>query len=121
MKAEMGAATENTLDGKASSESNPAARTRKGKRRPSLGSSPGSSVRFFLAKSDGGNGTPSLDREFESEPEAIVESLKTGKHYFVISEWKGLADLTKRIPLIRKEVVSHQRSSSHIRVGGSLS
>ena len=95
-----------------SENNNPAARTRKGKRRSSLGSVPGSSVRFFLAKSDGSNGTPSLDREFDTEPEAIVESLKTGKHYFVISEWRGLADLTKRAPLIRKEVVSHKRSSS---------
>ena len=94
------------------SENNAVARTRKGKRRSSLGSAPGSSVRFFLAKSDGSNGTPSLDREFDTEPEAIVESLKTGKHYFVISEWRGLADLTKRAPLIRKEVVSHKRSSS---------
>ena len=93
-------------------ENNSAARTRKGKRRSSLGSSPGSSVRFFLAKSEGSNGIPSLDREFETEPEAIVESLKTGKHYFVISEWRGLADRTKRAPLIRKEVVSHKRSSS---------
>ena len=94
------------------SDNNSAARTRKGRRRSSLGSPPGSSVRFFLAKSDGSNGTPSLDREFDTEPEAIVESLKTGKHYFVISEWRGLADLTKRAPLIRKEVVSHKRSSS---------
>jgi hypothetical protein len=49
-----------------------------------------------------------VDREFDSESEAIVESLKTGRSYFVISEWKGLADLSKKIPLIRKEVVSHQ-------------
>jgi len=112
MKAEIGTMPEATVDGKAASENNAPARGRKGKRRPTQNSSPGGSVRFFLAKSDGSNGIPSLDREFETEPEAIVESLKTGKHYFVISEWRGLADLTKRAPLIRKEVVSHKRSSS---------
>jgi hypothetical protein len=53
-----------------------------------------------------------LDRELDSEPEAIVESLKTGRSYFVISEWKGLADLSKKDPLIRKEAVGKRASSS---------
>jgi len=35
--------------------------------------------------------------------------LKTGKSYFVISEWKGLADLSKKMPLIRKEVVTDRK------------
>ena len=111
MKAEMGVTPEVTLDTKGPSDTNAPARARKGKRRPSQSQVPAGSVRFFLAKSDGG-GTPSLDREFDSEPEAIVESLKTGKHYFVISEWKGLADLSKKVPLIRKEAVSHKKTGS---------
>src|SRR6266508_4291454 len=79
-----------------------AARTRSGKRRSTHGISSNGSVRFFLSKGDS-NGGPSLDRELENESEAIVESLKSGKSYFVISEWKGLADLSGKIPLIRKE------------------
>ena len=59
------------------------------------GPSSGGAVRFFLSKAES-NGIPALDREFDSEPEAIVESLKTGRSYFVISEWKGLADLSKK-------------------------
>ena len=65
-------------------------------------------MRFFLNKSES-NGVPVLDREFANEPEAIIESLKTGKSYFVISEWKGLADLSKKMPLIRKEVVTGRK------------
>jgi len=68
-------------------------------------------MRFFLSKSDS-NGVPSVDREFDSEPEAIVESLKTGRSYFVISEWKGLADLSKKVPLIRKEAIGSKKASS---------
>jgi len=109
MKAELGIVPENNPDSKGPSETGTTGRTRKGKRRPAQSSPAG--VRFFLAKSEGG-GTPSLDREFDSEPEAIVESFKTGKHYFVISEWKGLADLSKRAPLIRKEAVSHKKTGS---------
>lgn len=71
----------------------------------------GGAVRFFLSKSDS-NGVPLLDREFGSEPEALIESLKTGKSYFVISEWKGLADLSKKMPLIRKEAISHRKPQS---------
>ena len=111
MKAELGVAAENNPDLKGPSETGVTARTRKGKRRPEKGSSPDGTVRFFLAKSDG-SGTPSLDREFDNEPEAMVESFKTGKHYFVISEWKGLADLSKRAPLIRKEAVGHKKTGS---------
>ena len=111
MKADLGIAADGAPDGKPPTESNAGGRGRRGKRRISQSLSPGGSVRFFLAKSDGG-GTPSLDRELDSEPEAIVESLKTGKHYFVISEWKGLADLSRKVPLIRKEAVSHKKTSS---------
>lgn len=73
--------------------------------------SSGGTVRFFLSKAES-NGTPALDREFDSEPEAIVESLKTGRSYFVISEWKGLADLSKKVPLIRKEAIGNRKSTS---------
>ena len=111
MKDRTGIAPETTPISRGPSETGGTARTRKVKRRPEKGSSPGGIVRFFLAKSDG-SGTPSLDRELDNEPEAMVESFKTGKHYFVISEWKGLADLSKRAPLIRKEAVSKTTGSS---------
>jgi hypothetical protein len=64
--------------------------------------------RFFLSNSES-NGLPLLDQEFGSEPEAMLESLKTGRSYFVISEWKGSADLSKKVPQIRKESITAKR------------
>jgi hypothetical protein len=106
MKGEL-VATVESPDLKTTPETGPP-RTRKSKRRPPQASAGGAPVRFFLSKADS-NGVPNLDREFDSEPEAIVESLKTGRNYFVISEWKGSADLSKRIPLIRKEAVPNKK------------
>jgi hypothetical protein len=65
------------------------------------------SARFFLSKEAGKtNGTPVLDREFKSESEAMIESLKTGRNYFVVSEWRSAADLSKKLPQIRRESVT---------------
>ena len=106
MKGEL-AGIDTPLDSKNASEPTPA-RARRGKRRSAQGTSTGSATRFFLSKSDN-NGVPVFDREYANESEAIVESLKTGKSYFVISEWKALADLSKKMPLIRKEVVTSKK------------
>ena len=112
MKGEVAAITEPGSDPKSGSAENPPSRTRRGKRRLTQSVAPsGGAIRFFLSKSDT-NGVPILDREFATEPEALIESLKTGKNYFVISEWKGLADLSKKMPLIRKEAISHKKPQS---------
>jgi hypothetical protein len=87
-----------------------APRTRKGKRQSSPTAFSGAAVRFFLSKSEN-NGIPVLDREFSNEAEAILESLKTGKTYFVISEWRGSADVSKKMPLIRKDVVRSKKQT----------
>jgi hypothetical protein len=96
-------------DVRATTESAPQ-RSRANKQRSKRRTLSSGAVRFFLSKADS-DGVPSLDRELGSESEAIVESLKTGKSYFVISEWKGLADLTKKVPLIRKEAVTQKQHS----------
>lgn len=89
--------------------SEPAApRSRTVRRRSNQHASPGGTVRYFLSKADS-NGQPSFDKELANESEAIVESLKTGRSYFVISEWKGLADLSKKVPLIRKEAITNKK------------
>jgi len=110
MKGDSTAMADAPPDQKAAPEA-PLPRPRRSKRRPGQGSSSGGTVRFFLSKSES-NGIPALDREFDSEPEAIVESLKTGRSYFVISEWKGLADLSKKNPMIRKEAVGNKKANS---------
>ena len=110
MKGELTEAMDATPDPKNMSEATPM-RSRKSKRRSAPGPSSGPAVRFFLSKSEN-NGMLALDREFDSEPEAIVESLKTGRSYFVISEWKGLADVTRKVPLIRKEAIGNKKANS---------
>jgi len=106
MKNELAPMTEGS-DPKERSETSPA-RPKRSKRRSSQDSSSRGPVRFFLSKSDS-NAIPNLDREFDNEPEAIVESLKTGRSYFIVSEWRGLADLSKKMPLIRKEAVTSRK------------
>jgi len=61
--------------------------------------------RFFLAKPGGTNGIPEFGKEFPGEPEAMVESLKTGLSYFVISEWRGVADFSGKKPQLGREAV----------------
>jgi hypothetical protein len=102
-------AGDSTIDSKASPET-PSVRGRRGKRRTSQASTSGGLMRFFLSKPDT-NGLPLLEQELGSEPEAMLESLKTGRSYFVISEWKGSADLSKKIPQIRKESVPAKKFS----------
>jgi hypothetical protein len=60
-------------------------------------------ARYFVGKRS--ECQPALEREVGSEQEALVESLKTGCSVFIITEWKAVADLSKQVPQIRKEVV----------------
>src|SRR5258707_14644076 len=59
--------------------------------------------RFFLSEPDPANGVPELGKEFATEPEAIVESLKTGLSYFTLSEWRGAADFFRNKPHLKKK------------------
>ena len=81
----------------------PARGARKARTGPAHGAE---TQRFFLAKAGGGNSVPDLGKEFATEPEAIVESLKTGFCYFTVSEWRGIADFSGKKPQLRKEAVS---------------
>jgi hypothetical protein len=91
-----------------------------GSKRRSPGRSDGVAVsRFFLGTADGG--APALEREVESEKEAMLESLKTGKNYFAVSEWKAVPDLSKRTPQIRSEPVARETRASGPAPRGSRS
>lgn len=61
--------------------------------------------RFFLAKTGGSNGVPEFSKEVPAEPVAMVESLKTGLSYFVVSEWRGVADFSGKKPQLGREAV----------------
>ncbi len=68
--------------------------------------------RFFLAEPQQGNGIPELGKEFATEPEAIVESLKTGLSYFTLSEWRGTADFSGKKPELRRQGVTRTLNTS---------
>jgi hypothetical protein len=85
----------------------PASAGRRGKRRRNTRGveSPSPVQRFFLTK-DGSNGIPELDREVEDENTAMVEALKTGGNFIILTEWRPTVDNTaKGRPVITKEAV----------------
>jgi len=83
-----------------------ASRSSRGTRKLRTGQANGvEGQRFFLAKHGGSSGIPELGKEFPREAEAMVESLKTGLSYFVVSEWRGLADFSGKKPQLGREAV----------------
>jgi len=81
-------------------------RSSRGARKLRAGQPDGAEVqRFFLAKTGGNNGVPEFSKEVPGEPEAMVESLKTGLSYFVVSEWRGVADFSGKKPQLGREAV----------------
>ena len=63
-------------------------------------------ARYFLARADGTNGTPVLDRELTSEGEALVEALRLGVTFYAVQEFRVVPDFTGRKPLLNKEAVT---------------
>ncbi|MHB8500902.1 MAG: hypothetical protein ACYDHE_08160 [Candidatus Acidiferrales bacterium] len=83
-----------------------AATSSRGTRNVRAGQTNGVEVqRFFLAKTGGSNGVPEFSKEVPGEPEAMVESLKTGLSYFIVSEWRGVADFSGKKPQLGREAV----------------
>jgi hypothetical protein len=81
-------------------------RSSRGTRKVRAGLTGGVEVqRFFLAKAGGSNGVPEFSKEVAAEPEAMVESLKTGLSYFVVTEWRGVADFSGKKPQLSREAV----------------
>ena len=62
-------------------------------------------ARYFLAKTNGTDGTPALDREVANEGEALVESLRLGVTFYAVQEYRVVPDFTGRKPLLNKEAV----------------
>ena len=83
-----------------------ASHSSRGTRKPRTDQSDGAEEqRFFLAKPGGSHGVPEFSKEFPGEAEAMVESLKTGLSYFMVSEWRGVADFSGRKPQLDREAV----------------
>jgi len=63
------------------------------------------SRRFFLAQPGTDGGTPRLGKEFETEASVTAESFKTGLTFYVVSEWRGAADFSKKVAQLTKDAV----------------
>ena len=79
----------------------------RGVRRPRAngGEEAGTFTRYFLAKREGNGSTPTLDREVESEGEALIEALRAGVTYYAIQEFRVIPDFSGRRPQLEKEPV----------------
>jgi hypothetical protein len=75
------------------------------RRRRAAAETDGVRARFFLAREGAHGREPALDRELQSEAEALVESLKTGRSFYSVCEYQGVADCSSGKPQIRKEAV----------------
>ena len=81
--------------------------TARGARVPRVGHANGAEgQRFFVAKAVGTSGFPEFAKEFATEAEAIVESLKTGRSFFVVLEFRGVADFSGKKAKLTKEPVA---------------
>ena len=75
------------------------------RRRAPAAETDGSKARFFLAREGKTGREPAFDRELASEAEALVESLKAGRNFYVVYEFRSVADCSGKSPQIRKEAV----------------
>ena len=75
------------------------------RRRAPATESDGAKPRFFLAREGKTGREPAFDREFASEAEVLVESLKSGRNFYVVYEYRSMADCSGKAPQIRKEAV----------------
>ena len=62
-------------------------------------------VRYFLGKTGSSGGTPALDKEVNTEGEALVEALRQGVTFYEVQEFRVVADLAGRRPQLTKEPV----------------
>jgi hypothetical protein len=79
---------------------------RKLTRAPEVTASP----RYFLAKDQSSSLVPQLGKELANENEALIESVRSGLAYFIVSEWKAVPDLSGKTPQIIKEPVVRPHS-----------
>ena len=95
-----------TAIAEATGESKPAQTQSRPRRRAPAAEPDGAKPRFFLAREGKTGREPAFEREFQSEAEILVESLKTGRNFYVVYEYRSKADCSGKAPQIRKEAVS---------------
>jgi hypothetical protein len=101
------AATDTVPAGKANrTDSGTETATRTRRSRTNSDEEANGNARYFLAKANGTDGTPALDREVTSEGEALVEALRLGVTYYEVQEFRVVPDFAGRKPQLNKEAVN---------------
>ena len=67
-------------------------------------------VRYFLGKAESNGGIPALDKEVNTEGEALVESLRQGVTFYAVQEFRVVPDLAGRKPQLTKEPVPGKKT-----------
>jgi len=67
-------------------------------------------VRYFLGKVESNGGIPALDKEMNTEGEALVEALRQGVTFYAVQEFRVVPDLAGRRPQLTKEPVPGKKS-----------
>src|SRR5690349_13968181 len=84
----------------------PAVRIERSSRKPPASDAPPVvAPRFFLAKTGANGRAPSFERELANEPEAMIESLKSGLTYYSVVEYRAVPDCSDKQPIVKKEAV----------------
>jgi len=67
-------------------------------------------VRYFLGKAESNDRIPVLDKEVNTEGEALVESLRQGVTFYAVQEFRVVPDLAGRRPQLTKEPVPGKKT-----------
>jgi hypothetical protein len=80
--------------------------TRTRRSRTNLDEENNGTARYFLAETNGNNGSLALGREVASEGEALVEALRLGVTFYEVQEFRVVPDFAGKKPQLNKEAVS---------------
>jgi hypothetical protein len=67
-------------------------------------------VRYFLGKAESNGGIPALEKEMNTEGEALVEALRVGVTFYAVQEFRVVPDLAGRRPQLTKEPVPGKKN-----------
>ena len=78
--------------------------TRRKKREPQ-----NDDVRFFLPKAGSSPSQPELGQEMKNESHALIEALKSGQPFYIVTAWKAVAEANGGVsPIILKEAMARK-------------
>jgi hypothetical protein len=100
------AATETISTKTSRTDTEPEQLGRTRRRRENAGDENGNRVvRYFVGKEGSNGGIPALDKEVNTEGEALVESLRQGVTFYAVQEFRVVRDLAGRRPQLTREPV----------------